>query len=207
MATARVTITGLDSLQRLALAVQPEALARVAAAGARYAARSVPPAVSQSVRRTYSLPAARIKADIGAPRIQGEGAGLEVTIPFSRRPPTLTQFQPRPGRRGPQRGLGRGRGWAASQPPGRPLTAAVIRGERKPVRGAFLATGRNGNRLILQRRAGRLVSLYGPSTGSLALGNSREGQRIKAEVERRIQQQFEAGVQRELNRQARGFGG
>jgi hypothetical protein len=75
------------------------------------------------------------------------------------------------------------------------------------VAGAFLATGRSGNRLVLRRgRGGKLEALYGPSVGSIFAGASTGGPALRAETETVIRARFIAAFQRTLDSAARGYG-
>jgi hypothetical protein len=78
---------------------------------------------------------------------------------------------------------------------------------RQPVPGAFLATGRSGNRVVLRRgRGGKLEALYGPSVGSIFAGGSKIGPVLRAETELLIRERFISGFQRVLDSAARGYG-
>ena len=70
-----------------------------------------------------------------------------------------------------------------------------------------MVTGNSGNRLVLRRgRGGKLVSLYGPSVGSIFAGGSKIGPALRAETELLISQRFIAAFQRVLDSAARGYG-
>ena len=187
--------------------VDPKNFAKWSAEGVRYAAKSVPPAVAQGIVAAYNLRSARVKQDIKPPRIASDGSSA--TIAFKRRPPTLIQFEPNPGRRGPQPGLGRGLGWGPAKPAGKPLAVTIIKGGgRQSIRNAFIAAGANGNRLVFKRKAdGALEALYGPSIGSIYGGKSAIGEQLRSDVQARIHQQFIVGFQRVLDSASRGYGG
>lgn len=200
-----VLITGLESLVNMNAYLGTENLNKARKAGISYAAKAVPPAVAKGISAAYNIKSARIKQDIS--RVSFVDNDQAAVIRFSRRPPTLAQFNPNPGRRGHQRGLGQGMGWAAAKPKGKPLTALVVRAQgRKAFAGAFLATGANGNQLVLRRRGDQLVAVYGPSIGSIFLGNSSIGPELRATVQARIQEQFQKGFERQMQAAARGFG-
>lgn len=204
-----ISITGLKGLTNMYAYLGTASLAKAQKAGLSYAAKAVPPAVAKGVSAAYNIRSARIKQDISSVRFVD--ADQSATIRFSRRPPTLAQFNPKPGARGHQRGLGQGLGWSTAKPKGRPLTALVVRAQgRKRFAGAFLATGANGNQLVLRRvgtgPGGRLVALYGPSIGSIFLGRSAIGTELRATVQARIQEQFAKGFERSLSAAARGYG-
>ena len=206
MSLVRIEITGLDQLAKMREALGPELLKRATRAGVAAAAKSVAPKVAQSISQRYGLPSRRVRADVRAVRIAADGQSAAVA--FSGRPPTLTQYGAKPGTRGRQPGLGRGLGWGKPVKPGRPLSALVLRADgRQPVPGAFLATGRSGNRVVLRRgRGGKLEALHGPSVGSIFAGQSRIGPVLRAETEILIRQRFIAGFQRVLDSAARGYG-
>jgi hypothetical protein len=202
-------VTGLDQLQKMQAFLAPATFAKAQRSGVRYAAKAVPPAVAKGIGSAYNIKAARIKQDISGVRfVDNDETAI---IRFSRRPPTLAQFKPNPGRRGRQRGLGRGQGWGAAKPKGKPLTALVVRAQgRKAFAGAFLTTGANGNQLVLRRQGtgpeARFISIYGPSIGSIFLGNSSIGPELRAVVQARIKEQFQKGFERQMSAAARGFG-
>jgi hypothetical protein len=206
VASVRLEISGLDQLAKLTEAIGPAMLKRATRAGVAAAAKSVAPKVAQSISQRYGLPSRRVRQDVRAVRIAPDGQSA--TVAFSRRPPTLAQFSAKPGTRGRQPGLGRGLGWGKPTKPGRPLSALVDRYEgRQPVPGAFLATGRSGNRLVMRRgRGGKLEALHGPSVGSIFAGQSRIGPALRSEVETAIRARFIAGFQRVLDSAARGYG-
>ena len=206
MSLVRFEITGLDQLARMREALGPELLKRATRAGVAAAAKSVAPKVAKSISQRYGLPSRRVRADVRAVRIAPDGQSA--TVAFSGRPPTLTQYGAKPGTRGRQPGLGRGLGWGKPVKPGRPLSALVDRTQgRQPIPGAFVATGRAGNRLVLRRgRGGKLEALHGPSVGSIFAGQSRIGPVLRAETELLVSQRFIAAFQRVLDSAARGYG-
>ena len=207
MATVRFEITGLDQLAKMAEALSPRTLARAQRAGVTAAAKAVPGAVAKGISERYGLQSRRVRQDVRGVRIAPDG--MSATVGFSRRPPTLAQFAARPGRPASgQPGLGRGLGWGRPAKPGRPLSALVVRANgRQPVAGAFLATGRSGNRLVLRRgRGGKLEALHGPSVGSIFAGASTGGPALRAETETVIRARFIAAFQRTLDSAARGYG-
>jgi hypothetical protein len=70
-----------------------------------------------------------------------------------------------------------------------------------------MVNGNSGNRLTMRRgRGGKLVSLYGPSVGSIFAGGSKIGPALRAETELLISQRFIAAFQRVLDSAARGYG-
>ena len=206
MAKVSVTLQGIDELKKLQAFLSPDTFNKAQKGGISYAAKAVPPAVAKGITAAYNFTSARVKKDISGFRLSPDGDSA--TIAFSRRPPTLTQLKPNPGKRGKQPGLGRGKGWGPAKG-GRPLTATVIKADgRQTFTGAFIATGNSGNQVVLRRDSkGNLYSVYAPSIGSIYLGNSRIGQALRADVADRIQEQFTKGFERVLGQEARGFGG
>jgi len=207
MAGLTMKLEGLDRLQKMQEFLNPKTFDKAQKGGVSYAAKSVKPAVSKGIGAAYNIKAARIKEDISSVRI--DDGGKTATIRFSRRAPTLSQFSVRPGTRGKQPGLGRGKGWGKANPAGKPLTAIQLRSTgRTVIAGAFQATGNNGNLLVFRRRAsGKLVGLYGPSIGDIFLGpRSKIGAQLRADVQARIQEQYLTGFQRVLDAAARGYG-
>ncbi len=207
MSLIRLEITGLDQLAKIRQALGPELLKRATRAGVAHAAKGVAPKVGKSISESYGIPSRRVRQDVRGVRIAPDG--MSATVAFSRRPPTLTQYGARPGRPATgQPGLGRGLGWGKPSKPGRPLSALVDRSAgRQPVPGAFLSTGRSGNRVVLRRgRGGKLEALYGPSVGSIFAGGSKIGPVLRAETELLIRERFISGFQRVLDSAARGYG-
>ena len=205
MARLDVRLTGLDQLQRLQEFINPKLFERAQKGGLAYASKAVPLAVRKGITASYNITSGRVNQDISSVRFAGDG--LSASIRFSRRPPTLTQFKPNLGRRSPQPGLGRGLGWGKPKRPGRPVTATILKANgRKEFPGVFITTGLNGNRIALRRTSsGRLVGVYGPSTGSIFLGNSAEGEQLRSDVQARIMEQYIKGFQRVLDSAARGY--
>lgn len=204
MARLTIQLTGIQELNRLQQFLNPALFDKAKRGGVSYAAKAVPPAVAKGISASYNITSSRIKKDISSVRFAGDGTSA--SIGFSRRPPTLSQFKPQPGRRGHQQGLGRGKGWAPAAPAGRPVTATIIRSKgRQAFRGAFMATGNSGNSLVLRRDGDQLKAIYGPSIGSIFLGQSHIGPQLRSDVERRITEQYIKGFQRVLDSAARGY--
>lgn len=199
-----ISLTGLDQLQRMQALLQPELFLKAQQGGIAYAAKAVPPLVAKTITATYNISSARIKQDISGVRFSSDN--LSATIAFSRRPPTLVQFRPNPGKRGPQPGLGRGLGWGPANPPGKPLTAAIIRGQRQTFPGAFITTGASGNQVVLRRTPTGLKAVYGPSIGSIALGDSAIHAALEAALQQRMAEQYQKGFERVLAAATRGYG-
>lgn len=205
MARLTVELTGLDGLQKMQQFLNPALFKKAQQGGVSYAAKAVPPAVAKGITASYNITSSRVKKDISGIRFAGDGQSA--SIGFSRRAPTLTQFKPNPGRRGgPQPGLGRGMGWGSPKPAGKPVTATIIKAKgRQSFPGAFIATGANGNRLVLRREGERLRGVYGPSIGSIFLGQSAIGPTLRADVQARISEQYIKGFQRVIDSAARGY--
>jgi hypothetical protein len=74
------------------------------------------------------------------------------------------------------------------------------------VAGAFVINGRSGNRLTVRRQSdGGLVSLYGPSVGSIVAGRSQIGEQLRADMATRARDAFIRAFQRTLDSAARGY--
>lgn len=200
-------IDGLNQLHKMLEFTDPKNFAKAQRAGLTKASGAIKTQVAKSIGERYNLKAARIKQDISKATMAPDG--LSATIKFSRRPPTLTQFNAKPGRRGRQPGLGRGLGWGAAKPAGKPLTAIKLRSVgRKPEAGAFLAVGKNGNLLVLRKDSkGKLHAVYGPSVGSIFLGKGRYALELQAHAARLINDEFIKGFEKKLSDIARGYGG
>jgi hypothetical protein len=207
MAKISFTIDGLDRLASMQRFLDPKLYDKASRSAIQYAGKAVPPAVAKGVTQAYNIKSARVKQDIS--RVRVEDGGRAAVVGFSRRPPTLIQYGAKPGTRGTgRRGLGRGMGWTPPAKPGKSLTAMTLRSKgRQKIEGAFIARGASGNELVLQRQGDRLKALYGPSIGSIFLGRSDISERLKADVQQRISQQFVTGFERALRADARGFGG
>ncbi len=200
-------IDGLDGLQKMLQFTDPKNLAKATRAGVTKAGSSIKTQVGKSIGERYNLKAARIKEDISKAVVAPDG--MSAVVRFRSRPPTLTQFGAKPGRRGRQPGLGRGFGWGAPKPAGKPLTAIKLRSVgRKPEAGAFLAVGKNGNLLVLRKDSqGKMHAVYGPSIASIFGGKGRYTLELQAKAERLIQSEFQKGFQKKLDDIARGYGG
>ena len=206
MANVSFTVTGVEGLERLRSFLDPKLYDKATKGGISYASAAVPPAVAKGISSGYNITSSRVKQDIS--KVRFVDGGQTALIGFSRRPPTLAQFKPNPGTRQPQPGLGRGKGWGKPAKPGKPLTATIIKGKgRQIIPGAFIATGLNDNRLVLRRFGiGQFRGVYGPSIGSIFLGNSAIGSQLRSDVQERINEQFIKGYQRVIDSAARGYG-
>ena len=205
MASTTFAVAGIEELKRLQSFLDVKLYEKATKGGISYASKAVPPAVAKGISSGYNITSTRVKKDIS--RVRFADGGQTAVIGFSRRPPTLVQLKPNPGTRQPQPGLGRGLGWGKPAKPGKPLTATIIKANgRQIIPNAFMATGLNANRLVLRRTSnGQLQGVYGPSTGSIFLGNSAIGEQLRKDVQKRINQQFIKGYERVLDSPVRGF--
>jgi hypothetical protein len=199
-------LQGIPELNRARLLLSSQQFDKATKSALAFAAAAVPPAVAKGIGQSYAIKAARIKQDISRVSITPDGE--TASIRFSTRPPTLAQFNPRPGTRGTgRRGKGRGRGWTAPARPGRPVTAIVLRSKgRQPYRGAFMATGASGNSLVLKRTPSGLKALYAPSIGRIFAGRSQAGEQLRADAIARVRERFAKGLERSIGRTLRGYG-
>lgn len=184
-----VTLTGAQDLFKLKAFLAPKLFQKAIRGGLSYAAKAGSVSVAKSIGSVYTLKAARIKQDIKGPFIRGD----EATIIFSRKPPTALQY----GARDPMK-------------PGRGLTVAIIRGQRKPVaRGFIVRSGRLAGMPFHRANnthASPIHMVIGPSIGSIALGDSEFGAMIRAELSDRMNVAYIKGVERVLDSAARGYG-
>jgi hypothetical protein len=208
MANIRAGIEGLETIRAMQQLLDPQRFAKAVRGGIAYAGKAVPPRVAQGISASYALSSARVKKDIEKVRVSPDGT--EAVIGFSRLPPTLIQYQARAGSRGPQPGLGRGRGWGPPLTPGKPLTALLLKASgRQEFRRAFVVTGKGGNRIVVERktrdRLSKLKAVPGPSIGSIFLGKGQLADQLQASVNARVQEQFEKGFDRVWSAVGRGF--
>ncbi len=208
MASIRAGIQGLESVRAMQKLLDPKRFAKAIRGGISYAGKSVPPRVAQGISASYAISSARVKRDIEKVRVSTDGT--EATIGFSRRPPTLIQYQARAGSRGPQPGLGQGLGWKPPLTPGKPLTALLLRASgRQEFRRAFIIRTVTGNRIVVERktrdRLSKLKAVPGPSIGSIFLGKGQLADQLQASVNARVQEQFEKGFDRVWSAVGRGF--
>lgn len=186
-------------LQKLAPLLTGKELPKLVRAGLQYAAKSTPPAVGKNVAAHYGIGSRRVQQDVRGPYLTGTGEELEAKIYFSRRPATGMQFKPKESRSG--------------------VSFSFFKGEKTKVSQSFIQTVKNGrlpfkpNRTKLQKaQPGRkkpryaLKTIYGPSTGSMYLGQSRYGDEIREKVDERINEQFSKGVERRVKSMLRGYG-
>ena len=216
MAQADFTLTGLDQLQRMQRFLDPRNFDKAQRAGITRASQRVRSQAPKEIGQRYAIRSARIKEDISRASIAPDGGSA--TIKFARRkPPTLLQYSGTEGKRATgQRGLGRGLGWSSPARKGTPFKATTFKPEgRREYRGVFVIPGANGNRVPVRQsgsqinpRTGRpkLRAVYGPSIGSIFLGNSAAGVEIRANVEREVSQAFVQGFEKKLRDLARGYG-
>jgi len=208
MAGITLKIEGLSQLRKMLEFTDPKNFAKAQRAGIAKATGAIKTQVARGIGERYNIKASRIKQDISRASIAPDGSSA--TIRFSRRAPTLTQYNMRPGTRGTgQPGLGRGMGWGKPAKPGRPLTATILKADgRKVYRGAFVAIGRSGNELVFRKDSqGKLYAVYGPSIGSIFLGKGRHSQQLQANAARLINDEFIKGCEKKLSDIARGYGG
>jgi hypothetical protein len=192
-----LSISGIEGLNAMKAFLDPKGYERAMKAGVSYAAKAVPPAAGKAISSRYSITSSRVKESVGGITIRDGDA----TVVFKRKPPTAMQFRPRQNSTGVAYRLYRG---ATVQVPnayigsarGRQMVLMPVSSRRYK---GDLGSGR------AKPRAG-LDFVHGPSIGSLALGRARFAKEIQKELGQRINQQFIRGVERELGRQARGFG-
>ena len=110
-----------SQLDKLARFTNPKLFDRAIKAGIRQASSTAKTQAAKGIGSRYSLTAGRIKKDITVSIPPG---GEFALLRFSRRPPSLAQFNAKPGTRGTgQQGRGRGKGWTKPAKPGKPMSA------------------------------------------------------------------------------------
>ena len=209
MPSVSLAVDGIDGLRRLQAVSNPTRYQRAITAGVRYASNAVPRQVGKSISTRYNIPSRRVKEDVSGPRIYGDTAEIR----FSTKAPTLNQYGFKPGSRGgPQPGRGRGKGWGKPRPPGRPATAAILRGERQAYPTTFLAPARGGQELPMRQGKGvtrfgrrKLQVVYGPSIGRIFAGRTDRGEQIRQETKQLIEKQYIKGFERAIKASQRGF--
>lgn len=177
--------TGID---RITQVFNPQRVEKTLRGALKYAGAAARTQSGKEIGARYGIASARIKSDIGPVRVTPN----EATITFSRkRPPTLRAYSGRP--------LARGG-----------ISYSVFRGERKSTQAGFflrVASADAPGIPFIRTGPGRkdIRPMYGPSIGSIFARDSRFGEEIRATVGERMNDAFLKGVERELQRQARGF--
>ena len=159
--------------------------------------------VAQRIKTRYTIQSSRVKAGI---RIKTRAIRLrpQAVIEFMRKPPGLQHYKAiqittagvrysvkGKGKEIAKRQLKRGK-------PTQGVSVEVIRGQRKVVRGAFLAQMRRGGIGIWRTKKGtkrKLERLYGPSVGGIfrAIGGEEIARRI---INERILRVFSRQIER-----------
>lgn len=200
-----ITIDASD-LERIKSLLSPREFSGVQKSALRYAASSVKPAVGKGVSSRYGITSTRIKDDTRGPYFSSaNGIDHLAELTFSRKPPTGMQYKPKQTSSG--------------------LSLQLFKsGGRTIIKNGFLQTIRNGNRQLTFRKGSNsykqdlqdkkrnkprrnLVLIHGPSTGSLFLGKSRFGNEIRDEVNSRIADQYNKGLNRAYEALLRGYSG
>lgn len=183
MAGVSFTIAGDDRLDAMLELLKPGQFRKAQAAGLKYGGRAGKTAAAKETSARYAIPSSRIKQDIRDPRMIGE---TTIEFRFARRPPGLINFSARQTKSG--------------------VTFAIFRGQRQSAPGAFIATGQGGNKQVFSRRGAARLPIqtwYGPSVGSVIMGDSRHGPQIREAVVERVNEQYLKGVERYLSSLAR----
>jgi len=208
MAGITIKLEGLSQLQKMVEFTDPKNFAKAQRAGLTKATAAIRTQVAKEIGQRYNIKSARIKQDIKNAYIAPDASFA--SIRFARTSPTLAQFGMKPGTRATgQPGLGRGMGWGKPTKPGKPLTAMVIRADKRHrYTGAFVFIGKNGNELVGRKDSkGKIHSLYGPSIGSIFLRKGRYADELQATAARLINDEFVKGFEKKLGDIARGYGG
>ena len=159
--------------------------------------------VAQKIKTRYTIQSSRVKAGIGL-KARAMRLRPQAVIEFMRKPPGLQHYKAiqittagvrysvkGKGKEIAKRQLKRGK-------PTKGVSVEVIRGQRKVVRGAFLAQMRRGGIGIWKIKKGtkrKLERLYGPSVGGIfrAIGGKEIARRI---INERIQRVFSRQIER-----------
>jgi len=178
MPAPRIDIKTAGLTPMMAL-LDPVRFQRDLTAGLRYAGKAAETEARKQIGARYAIPAARIRQDQAKARIDGTA----LVMGFRRRPPTLRAYGGRPIARGG-------------------YTYQVFRGQRQRRSDIFELP--IGPGLPFKRENGKLITLYGPSIGSIFVGRSRFGDDLRRSTTERVMVQFITGVKRELARRSRG---
>jgi len=162
---------------------------------------------SQQIKQHYSIPAARVKSDIKI-TARATKTRPRVEIIFKRKPPGLQHYKPvEITMAGIKRTMRKHKIVARKMKRSKPtkgVSVEVKRGERKTVKGAFLATMPRGGEGIWRTKEGekrRLKRLYGPSISGMftAIGGKDIAQKI---INERIEKVFMRQVERQRFRKS-----
>ena len=194
-ATLSLDAIGLTAMRRL---VNPKQFDKDLQAGLRYARSTVKKVAAREIGSKYALTAARIKKDIKDPIYTNDS----ILVRFNRVPPTLRAYGGVPLTTRPTKTIGTG------VPIG--LKYRVFKGkggtQKRP--GVFwLRVGSTPYPGIPFKREGpnTITALYGPSIGSIFVGKSAFGEKIREVTTEAAQVQFIKGVERSMSRRKRGF--
>jgi hypothetical protein len=180
-ASINIETQGLDAMVAV---LTPKLFQQRVSAGLRYASKSVKKESAKQIGSRYRLASSRIKGDIKSLRV----ADKEIIVTFNRRPPTLRAYG--------ARALSSGG-----------ISYSVFKsGRLRQPRGFFLPIGPSPGIPFIRTGSGRsaIKTLYGPSVGSIFVGDSKFGKDIREQTTKTIQTQFIKGVEREISRRARG---
>jgi hypothetical protein len=170
--------------------LQPSQYKKILGKGSRVAAQSVKTSAAKSISSKYGIASARIKQDIRGPYVKSDDRHIIVEIYFARVGPSGMRYNPKQTKSG--------------------LTLRIFKGEKTTIPNGLIQTTKKGQRftfktsqsrpyrpdLATNRRKSRkgLDAVYGPSTGSIFLGQSRFGDLLRQQVEDRTAERFQAGV-------------
>jgi hypothetical protein len=178
------SISGSKDLTLMMEFLQNQTYDRAVRDGLSYAGRAGKTTFAKEIGQRYTLAAARIKQDISNPSINSTRA--EMSIRFSRKPPSALSY--------------------GGRDTGRGLTMAIFRGERVKInRGFVVRSGRLAGKPFKRKTEARkpIYFVQGPSIGSIALGEGKFSEDIQTSGLSRIQEQYLKGVDRSLRNAAR----
>jgi len=192
-------IKGLDQVKKN---LDPQIYSSALVGSVNDLSKAVITGTSQQIKQRYSISTARVKSDIKI-TARATKTRPRVEIIFKRKPPGLQHYKPvEITRAGIKRTMGK-RGVVARKmkrsKPTKGVSVEVKRGERKTVKGAFLAMMPRGGEGIWRRKKGekrRLERLYGPSIGGMftAIGGKDIAQKI---INERIEKVFMRQIERQ----------
>jgi hypothetical protein len=190
------------SLQQIKNLVDPAQYKKIMGKGSRVAANSVKVSAAKAISSKYGITSARIKQDIKGPYVKSDDRYIVVEIYFARVGPSGMRYSPRQSKNG--------------------LTLRIFKGEKTRIANGFIQTTRKGQKFTFKTNNSRpykpdlasgrkksrkgLDAVYGPSTGSIFLGNSKFGDTLRKEVEDRLVERFEYGITKAYTDFIRGYG-
>lgn len=192
----KINIKGLDEVKKM---LDPKIYQKAMVATLNDLSSAVSTQVSKQIKERYTLPSARIKDGIG---IKKAGNDMRATLTFSGKPPGLQHYKAVQTLVNVQRKVSKGsivtKRLKRSRQALKGISVEVIKGSRKIVRSAFLATTNKGG-IGIWRRAGKermqIKRLFGPSIKGMfiKIGGKTIAEKVVGE---RLAQIFRRNVER-----------